>query len=696
MARPGVRPTGPIPTRLLPTGLLLAAYALTGLILARAVGGGFTDGAVTGLPDAGPLVTSAAPVVDLAGYALGLLVIARLLSVSVLNPARPKRIACPDVAPLALAWSGVAFIGAVLNLGVALALPPGLLLDPAVVITYGWELDTVRAGLIVATLALATGAVMTRERSALTAAGWAALGILGLAVPGMFAHAGGLGGHDVAVAAGLFHGVAMAAWLAGLAVVAVRVARVGGPSSGRSEPTLATVRLFTPIAATSVVVLTLSGVAAASARLAAPSQLLTTAYGQLVLAKAGLLGCALLAAVIVRRRLRQAPPIPATARRALAVEGGLLGCALGVAVGLSLTAFPRITPPARTLVESLTGYAEPPPFTISGALTVLAVEPMSATIGLLAGGLYLAGVVRLWRRGDHWPIVRTLCWLAGVIAAVYVTNTLLARYAVLMFSAHMVSHMVIGMLAPLLLACGGPVTLALRALRVSPGPGRGPREWLVLALHSPYLRAVSHPLIAFVLFVGGTYALYLTPLLGWAMGSHLGHLLMTAHFLVAGYLFFWIVLGVDARVVPVGYPVRLLMVVAAAALHGIFGVLVYSTTTPLGGGWFLAAAPGWLADPLADQRLGGGLAWSVGEIPAIIALLIVAVQWAAADGRAARRRDRQVQRAGRDVELDAYNAMLARMNASAGGQGGSAPTGGAPTGARGGGAPTGGRLPDDG
>ncbi|WP_241780254.1 cytochrome c oxidase assembly protein, partial [Streptomyces wadayamensis] len=108
-----------------------------------------------------------------------------------------------------------------------------------------------------------------------------------------------------------------------------------------------------------------------------------------------------------------------------------------------------------------------------------------------------------------------------------------------MFSVHMVQHMVISMLTPILLLLGAPITLALRALPVA-GRGRtGPRELLLKLLHSWYMRIITHPAFTIPMFIASLYALYFTPLFDYLMGSTVGHIVMMVHFLAVGLVFFW-------------------------------------------------------------------------------------------------------------------------------------------------------------
>jgi len=228
---------------------------------------------------------------------------------------------------------------------------------------------------------------------------------------------------------------------------------------------------------------------------------------------------------------------------------------------------------------------------------------------------------------------------------------------------HMGGHMLLSMVAPVLLVLGGATTLALRAL---PPAGKsappGPREWLLAAVNSPVARFLTQPIVAMLQFVGVFYLLYFSGLFDVALEYHWAHLAMNAHFLLAGYLFFWPLIGVDPaprRLMPLG---RLGIMFLSMPFHAFFGVILMSSQTVIGEQFYAQLRLPWVTDLLTDQRLGGGIAWGFGEIPALIVLVALMVQWAQADEREAQRAERRARRAGdTDEELAAYNAMLARM-----------------------------------
>jgi putative copper resistance protein D len=230
-----------------------------------------------------------------------------------------------------------------------------------------------------------------------------------------------------------------------------------------------------------------------------------------------------------------------------------------------------------------------------------------------------------------------------------------------MFSVHMESHMMLAMLAPALLALGGPVTLALRALppaRENAPPG--PREWLLAFVRSPVAHALTHPVVALALFVGSFYVLYMSGLFDVALEQHWAHLAMNAHFLLVGYLFYWPVIGVDPSPRRLPHLARLGMVFASVPFHAFFGVILMSMQTVIGARFYGGLGLPWVTDLLADQRLAGGLAWSTGEIPLLVVLVALVMQWARTDEREAHRADRHADVDG-DAVLAAYNRMLRQL-----------------------------------
>ncbi|WP_461110469.1 cytochrome c oxidase assembly protein [Streptomyces calidiresistens] len=303
--------------------------------------------------------------------------------------------------------------------------------------------------------------------------------------------------------------------------------------------------------------------------------------------------------------------------------------------------------------------AELPPFTLLRGLQP-GGETFFAVGCAVVLALYLWGVIRLRRRGDAWSPGRTTAFVLGVLSVWAVTGTAMNDYGMLLFSVHMVQHMIISMFSPILLLLGAPVTLTLRALPTAGRGRRGPREWLVSLLHSRYVRTVTSPLVTIPLFIASLYGLYFTPLFDFLMSSRPGHIAMMIHFLAVGLVFFWPIMGVDPGPHRPGHLMRMLELFATMPFHAFFGIALMMATAPLIGAY--SDPPASLGtDALSDQNAAGGIAWAFSEIPTVIVLIALLVQWFVSDQRVARRRDRSADRSGEDRELAAYNAYLASL-----------------------------------
>ncbi|GGS11932.1 membrane protein [Streptomyces aureoverticillatus] len=301
-----------------------------------------------------------------------------------------------------------------------------------------------------------------------------------------------------------------------------------------------------------------------------------------------------------------------------------------------------------------------PPFTLGRGLEPSA-DPFFLIGCLVALALYGWGVVRLVRRGDKWPVGRTVSFVVGVLTILLVMCTKLNDYGMVLFSVHMVQHMIISMLSPILLLLGAPITLALRALPVAGRGRKGPRELLLALLHSRYVRIITHPAFTIPLFIASLYALYFTPLFDTLMGSKAGHIGMMVHFLAVGLVFFWPIMGVDPGPHRPGYLMRMLELFAGMPFHAFFGIALMMASEPMIDTY--KNPPASLGvEALADQNAAGGIAWAFSEIPSVLVLLALLFQWYRSDQREGRRKDRAADRDG-DKELEAYNAYLASLAA---------------------------------
>lgn len=256
----------------------------------------------------------------------------------------------------------------------------------------------------------------------------------------------------------------------------------------------------------------------------------------------------------------------------------------------------------------------------------------------LAIGLYLLGIVKLSRRGDAWPINRTLCWMLGVVAFFIATSSEIGVYDDTLLSVHMVQHMLLSMLVPVFLALGAPVTLALRTLP------RTPRGWLMSLIHSRLAKVLTFAPLVFALYVLSPWALYYS---GWYRASlehAYVHEMMHLHLVLVGSLFFWPLLGLDPIPGRLSYPMRVLMTVLTLPFHAFLGVTLMNQSTLLGGDWYpeLRETMTWMPDPHVDQHLAGGILWGSGDAVGLLFFIVLFAQWVRASIREAAQVDRKL------------------------------------------------------
>lgn len=515
---------------------------------------------------------------------------------------------------------------------------------------------------LITTLLAAFVAVLCIAVTNQTALFFVGLAAVGTLVPmALQGHSAGVSGHAMAITSMGLHLVFVSLWFGG--VVTLVLLR------GIIEPArLATVvSRFSTLAIIAFVVVAVSGVANALLRIGSVDKLFTTAYGQLVLFKLGAM-VILGAFGFWQRGYLIKRMTGAAAQKAfwwfIAIELAVMGAAAGIAAGLARTPTPvdEVLNQNPSPAEILTGEPLPPEFTFERYFTIWHIDLIWLLVCAFGIFFYLVGVWRLHKRGDKWPWYRTVLWVLGLALLFYITNGGINAYEMYLFSAHMGAHMTLGMMVPILLVPGAPVTLAMRAIAKRQDDSRGGREWILKAVHSGYANVISHPLFATVNFVGSLWLFYYTPIFRWATSDHIGHEWMIVHFLLAGYLFVQSLIGIDPVKTRFPYPFRLVQLLAAMTVHAFFGLGIMSSENLMLADWFGAMGRTWGSTPLEDQQAGGAIAWSVGEIPNLILALVIGIQWNRSDSKEAKRKDRQADRTD-DAELKAYNEMLARQAA---------------------------------
>ncbi len=643
--------------------ILAAAAAVAVVIPAGLLAGAFAA-PVDGMPDVGSLVRWGLPVVraihDLAAAStIGLLVVAATILPEGRHTSRrvtAARYACAS----GVVWVLAGLVGLIFSFadlsGTSLSTPT----FGAQFQTFVFQLEFLRVAAISFGLALVVtmGAAVVRRRSGILAlAVLSVLAILPLAFAG---HAAGSASHDLAVNFLAVHLVSAVLWVGGLLALAI-LRPLLGTSLGVS------VKRYSTLAGWCVIAVGVSGAVNAWIRIGSIANLMS-GYGALVILKVvalvalGVAGWQQRARVV--DRIAADPLAGRLFARLALIEVVIMSAAFALGSALSRSEPPGTSMPVMNAdpAIALTGYPAPAgPLSTSGWFTVWRIDWLWFGVAVIAVSLYVVGVRRMRARGDTWPVLRTIGWVLGWVIFVWATSGAPGVYGRVQFSVHMVMHMTVSMAVPILLVLAAPVTLALRTLTPRHDKTLGPRELLLGLVHSRLLAVVGNPVVAAVIFFGSLVVFYFSPLFELALRTHTGHLLMTTHFLLAGYLFAWVLVGIDPgprRWSPV---MLLVLLFGTISFHAFFGVALTSGTTLLAPAFFRGLHLPWAVDLLADQRAGGAVAWGIGELPTLILALLVTLAWLRSDRAESTRLDRKADRDD-DAELKAYNAHLSALS----------------------------------
>ena len=461
---------------------------------------------------------------------------------------------------------------------------------------------------------------------------------IGIIAPVFQSHSAQSGSHALAVGSLVIHVVSISWWVGSILAYAVLE---------KSDRKLAFSRVST-IALWSSIAVAVSGVVNSWTRLRL-TDLWFTKYGALIILKAALMSLAIFFASRIRKNQGTS--------HFVIVELSLLF--LITVIGAYLNRFipSDLTPTTFDRTRELVGISMPPEPTLARLFFAYEADGLMLGFLIFATALYIRGVVALSRRGDRWPVGRTISFAIGISLLDFSTSGGLGLYAKFSFQYHMLAHMVLSMIAPIAIVLSAPITLALRTLPIGRTDGeRGLRGLLIRALHSPLTKIITHPVVALAIFDGSLFALYFTPLFGNLMSSHLGHLFMDFHFIFAGILFFFVIIGIDPNPRSLHPLARIIILFAAMSIHAFFSVALMSAKSLIDGGYYQLLQRPWSPDLLADQKAGAAIGWAMGEIPILLALIATFVMWSRSDAREARRADQRSE-----SDLKEYNDYLRNL-----------------------------------
>ena len=478
------------------------------------------------------------------------------------------------------------------------------------------------------------------------------IALIAITAPIFQSHGTSSSHHGLAIGALVIHVIALSFWVGGL---------FGLTQLSKAQKLIALPR-FSELALWSAITVVITGAATAWTRLDSISSW-QSKYGAITILKI-FLALTLIGFGALHRRWIIKSDFPSVFRL---ISGEIVIMFVTVFVGSWLS---TVAPPTREVKSSqallITGIQMPPAPTFSNILLAYDADGLMLGLLIIAVALYIKGVVILRKRGDTWPVGRTIAFALGISMVDFATSGGLGVYSHFAFSNHMMAHMFLGMIAPIGIVLGAPITLALRTLPQARNKDeRGVRGSFIALLHSKPALVMTNPVVALAIFDGSLFTLYFTPLFGNLMQGHSGHFFMSTHFLLAGILFFQTIIGVDPAPRKVPHLVKIIIIFAAMSIHAFFSIAIMSATTLIDNGYFVLLERPWATDLLADQKLGGAIGWAMGEIPILLALIATFLQWLREDKKEAGRIDRAADRAaatGEDDDLAQYNRYLAQLN----------------------------------
>lgn len=656
----------------------LGWYVLFALVAGALAGGlsllfNMESRSTLGIPDPGVITTVGFPLAKAGGEMLAALAVGSFMLSAFGTKPRPDGTIDLDGWAAArtgrwaiFSWGIIAFLQIPLVLSDVSGQPLSVTIRPE---NWGVALDQVSEAL--AWLWVGIFALVVALGSALTSK-WIwqpvffAISLVSMMPLAVVSHNATGGSHDYGTNSYIWHLTFTVFWVGGLMALI-------GHARRRGEHMSVVTHRYSFVALVAFIVMTVSGIINAAINVSW-HDLFNNNYGILVLVKAVLIILLGLFGYMHRRvtipAMEKDPHGPAFWRLA-AVEVIIMAVTVGVAVALGRTPPPpqysdqaggEGLPPI-TQMEVKLGYELHIPFGWEAMFTQWRFDIFFGSAAIIAAWIYLYWLYLLRKRGGTWPVANTIWWVSGCALLLFTSSSALGVYMPAQFSVHMLAHMLYSMAIPVMLALGGPVTLALRALKPAGRDGvPGIREWLVAFINNPVSRFLTNPVVATAQFVAGFYLLYMTPLYAWLADEHAGHLFMNIHFLISGYIFYWVIIGVDAAPQHISPAVKLVSLMGSLPFHAWFAITLMQMQQILAEDYYRQLALPWSIDLLEDQNVGGSVAWALGEVPMFIVMTALFFQWRKSDEKDAARYDRHAER-NHDAELEAYNAMLAARSA---------------------------------
>jgi len=180
---------------------------------------------------------------------------------------------------------------------------------------------------------------------------------------------------------------------------------------------------------------------------------------------------------------------------------------------------------------------------------------------------------------EHWQKKKTkrrqLCFfLIGILLLLIGIHPKMAHLGHQDLRVHMIQHLLIAMYAPIFLVMGAPINALLKALPT--GIARQVSRWF----NSTFIQILTHPFCTLAINIGGMFAIYLTPLFEKSMHQATLHTLVHIHFILAGFLFTWSIIGQDVNMHKTNFKTRLIALFIAIAAHAYLSKYMYAHLLP--------------------------------------------------------------------------------------------------------------------
>lgn len=253
------------------------------------------------------------------------------------------------------------------------------------------------------------------------------------------------------------------------------------------------------------------------------------------------------------------------------------------------------------------GYHGPPPLTLVTVFTQWQLDIPAIVFVALLGTVYYLAVHRLTARGGSWARGRKIAFGTGLGLILFFSVSFFGAYADTLFWARAAQVITLIMLAPLCLAMGSPVALALETLSE-----RG-AERIRKVLVSKVARVISFPASGSVLLIATPWAFYFT---GWypaVLGNGAIDAVSRLALLTVGFIYFYSRLQLDP--VPHKYPhlISVVITFVEVIFDAALGLVLWLGPHIVAHEYYQALGRNWGPSLRDDQIIGAGVLWIAGD-----------------------------------------------------------------------------------